>query len=443
MGELGKRKMTAFKIHNALRLLTPKVGGGSLFLLLLFLLLPVCLELGAAEKKQKQPKPEKLSTLRKNAKTALKNQANQDAARDALLGALTREGLKDRQKADIYYTAALLEESLNGVENRKAYLKQAFDTAKFFNKLSDMYAQLRLCDSVDLVPDGSGRVHPRLQKKTRALRLKHRRNIIGGGKYFLARQGFAPSYPFFDLYITYRYDEPADSLLRQAVCLAALTAFHSDNYPGTVKHADEAITYSDSSTAAIILEYKARAYSQLKDSDMWVVTLRRGVREYPKHDFFFVHLADWYHEQRDFDGERKLADQLIAATGGRAIHFYAKSKSYLAENDYESCIAFADSSIALQQDYADAYYNKGIAYLNMAVIAQENSCKDIDKPEYLTDRERMREFYRKARPCMEMVRKLQPEKQDRWASPLYRIYLNLNLGDEFVEIDRLLNPKSK
>lgn len=436
--------MTVFKIHKAPRPLPLSVGGGSLFsLLLLFLLLPAFLSVDAAEKKQKQPKQEKLSVLRKNAKTALKNQANQDAARNALLGAIGREELKNRQKADIYYMAALLEESLNGVENKKAYLKQAFDTARFFNKLCDMYAQLRLCDSVDLAPDDNGRIHPRLQKKTRALRLKHRRNIIGGGKYFLARQGFAPAYPFFDLYSTYRYDEPVDSLLQQAVCLAALTAFHMDNYPGTVKHADEAITYSDSSTAAILLEYKARAYDQMKDSDMWVVTLRRGVREYPQHDFFFVYLADWYHEQRQFAEERKLADELIAATGGRAIHYYAKSKSYLAENNYESCIAYADSSIALQKDYADAYYNKGIAYLNMAVILQENSCKDVKAPQYVADRERTRSLYRKARPCMEMVRRLQPEKEDRWASPLYRIYLNLNLGEEFVEIDRILNAQKK
>ena len=412
-------------------------------LLLLFVLLPAFLNVNAAEKKQKQPKQEKLSVLRKNAKTALKNQANQDAARNALLGALGREELKNRQRADIYYTAALLEESLNGVENKKAYLKQAFDTARFFNKLSDMYAQLRLCDSVDLAPDDNGRIHPRLQKKTRALRLKHRRNIIGGGKFFLARQGFAPAYPFFDLYSTYRYDEPVDSLLRQAVCLAALTAFHMDNYPGTVKHVDEAITYSDSSTSAILLEYKARAYDQMKDSDMWVVTLRRGVREYPEHDFFFVHLADWYHAQREFDEERRLADKLIAATGGRAIHYYAKSKSYLTENNYESCVVYADSSIALQKDYADAYYNKGIAYLNMAVISQENSTKDVNAPQYAADKERTRDLYRKARPCMEMVRRLQPEKEDRWASPLYRIYLNLNLGEEFVEIDRILNAQKK
>jgi hypothetical protein len=44
---------------------------------------------------------------------------------------------------------------------------------------------------------------------------------------------------------------------------------------------------------------------------------------------------------------------------------------------------------------------------------------------------------------MEMVRRLQPDRQERWASPLYRIYLNLNLGKEFVEIERVLNTKKQ
>ena len=66
----------------------------------------------------------------------------------------------------------------------------------------------------------------------------------------------------------------------------------------------------------------------------------------------------------------------------------------------------------------------------------------MNHPDYYEDKQRIHELYRHARPCMEMVRKLQPERQERWASPLYRIYLNLNLGDEFNEIEKLLGQKS-
>ena len=399
------------------------------------------------EKKEKAPKQEKLATLQKNAKTALKNQSGQDAARNALLGALNRPELNNKQRADIHYLAALLEESLNGVENRKAYLKQAYDTARFFNKLRDMHDQLRLCDSIDYLPDAKGRVSPRMQKKTQALRLKHRRNIFGGGKFYLAKRNYAAAYPFFDLYCAYKgqttgdKEASADTLLSHAEQWAMLSAFLSDNWAGTVKHADAAISGSDSVTAAILQEYKIRSYASLKNDSAWVAALKQGVQDYPQHDYFFVQLADWYHGKRKYDEERSLADDLIARTGGKAIHYYAKSKSYLAEDEYELCITYADSTIALKDDFVDAYYNKGISYLNMAVVVQETSCKDAKDPQYAEDRQRAQELFRQARPCMEMVRKLQPEKKELWASPLYRIYLNLNLGEEFMEIDRLLHSK--
>lgn len=411
----------------------------SLLFFLLLLLSPRTIS--AKKQKVEKPKQERITTLFKNAKTALKNQGGQEAARDALMGALARPELKNQQKAKLYYTAALLEESVNSVENRKAYLKQKYDTAKFFNKLRDMYEQLRLCDSVDLLPDAKGVVHPRFQKRTNTLRLKHRRNIIGGGKFFLAKKDYAAAYPFFDLYCSYKGKDNVDTLYSKAVLWATLSAFQVENHEGTVKHADEAIAFSDSATAAILQEYKVRSYAQLKQDTLWLESLKEGVVKYPNHDWFFVQLSDWCYRHRRFDVERDLADRLIAQTGGKAIHYYAKSKSYLSEENYDDCISCADTCIEIDPNFADAWYNKGIAYLNMALISQETSSKDIKSPDYLTDKLRTQEFYRQARPCMEMVRKLQPDRQERWAPPLYRIYLNLNLGDEFNEIDRLLNTK--
>ncbi len=46
---------------------------------------------------------------------------------------------------------------------------------------------------------------------------------------------------------------------------------------------------------------------------------------------------------------------------------------------------------------------------------------------------------RLAEEPMEMVRKLQPQAVERWGRPLYRIYLKLNRGEKFEEIDRILS----
>ena len=44
-------------------------------------------------------------------------------------------------------------------------------------------------------------------------------------------------------------------------------------------------------------------------------------------------------------------------------------------------------------------------------------------------------------PYLEKYRQLEPDQTDKWALPLYTIYLNLNLGKEFDEIDKLMKKK--
>jgi hypothetical protein len=53
----------------------------------------------------------------------------------------------------------------------------------------------------------------------------------------------------------------------------------------------------------------------------------------------------------------------------------------------------------------------------------------------------MRQAYQKALPYLETYRKLMPDEKNKWAPVLYRIYLNLNMGKQFDEIDKLLNKK--
>lgn len=43
-----------------------------------------------------------------------------------------------------------------------------------------------------------------------------------------------------------------------------------------------------------------------------------------------------------------------------------------------------------------------------------------------------------ARPYMEAYRKLAPDEKRKWAPALYRIYLNLNMGKQFEEIDKVM-----
>ena len=50
----------------------------------------------------------------------------------------------------------------------------------------------------------------------------------------------------------------------------------------------------------------------------------------------------------------------------------------------------------------------------------------------------MLELYRNSLKYMQTYRKLAPTRKDLWAMPLYTIYLNLNMGKEFVEMDAII-----
>lgn len=395
------------------------------------------------KKKAEQTNVVKMSTLYKQANLAIKSNANQAAAEKALLDALPRTDITDKDRAKIYFHAARLQENLNGLINRQAYLKKApYDTAQFFNPLLVMYQHLEHCDSVDAIPNEKGKVHTSFTGSTRALRHKHRKNILNGGKFFLSKANYDQAYNFFDYY--YRYsNNQNDTILPQVATWAALCGYMVNKPNRTLRYIDEAFNNADSASRPILQEYKARSYLMLNKEPSWVASLDEGLRMFPGYDFFFVNKEDYYYQHRQFEQGELLADSLIKAVGDRPLYWFAKSRMTLAENNYAKCIEFSDSTIARDPNYVDAYYNKGISYLNLAVIAQESACNDLTDPKCIEDRKTIQGFYQKAKPCMEMVRKLQPKDMERWGSALYRIYLHLNLGAEFDEIEKLLKSSAQ
>jgi hypothetical protein len=99
---------------------------------------------------------------------------------------------------------------------------------------------------------------------------------------------------------------------------------------------------------------------------------------------------------------------------------------------FEDCINICENLLAHNDSIADIYLNIGSAYFNRAV--------KLDKITRLTKKQKNQVIkdYTMARKYMEKYRALAPEQKEKWAFPLYTIYLNLNLGKEFDEIDKII-----
>ena len=175
----------------------------------------------------------------------------------------------------------------------------------------------------------------------------------------------------------------------------------------------------------------------ISDSDM----VELGTQLYPQHNYFFLHLMDVYAERKQYDDGIALCDSMISQVGDSAIYWYGKSRMYIAKQEYDSCIVSSEKAIELEPMMDGAYYDKGMSYLNKALIFSETVCNDIRNPKCKADRAKLMELYRCAQKPMEKVRELCPDDSERWASPLYRIYLNLNMGKEFAEMEKILNSQ--
>ena len=121
----------------------------------------------------------------------------------------------------------------------------------------------------------------------------------------------------------------------------------------------------------------------------------------------------------------------LATDSTNQLFRFAESTRLLNEGDYEPCIRICQGLIAENDSLADAYYNIGLAYFNQAIQLDKVSQRTRQK------RRQIQAFYEQARPYLERYRALAPKEEEKWVPVLYTIYLNLNMGTEFDEIDRI------
>lgn len=394
--------------------------------------------------------PLKVKQLLKAADNAIKAKKDQAKAEVNLVEALGRNDLTHNETADIYQKAYQLEKSMMDALNMKAYLKEKYDTTAFFSTVLKMHSYLLACDSVEQMPDEKGVVKYRYRKQNiKNLMAKGvRNNLYVGGRYLTRKGEMASAYDYFDLYVTSAYSPllstvpgiQQDTVINHAVYLATLTAFSAKNYHNALKYVDYAIgTTKENRRKAVLCEYKVRCYEAINDKKAWREQLEQSVQQFPSHDYFYLHLIDAFQEGKEWDRGIALSDSLLEVVGDKAIYYLGKAQMLAGKEEFESCIDAADKAIAMNAKLANAHYYKGVAALNVAMKFSETACNDVRNPKCLEDRQQMRKLYQRALTPMETLREMEPNSPWRWAEALYRIYLHLNMGEKFAEIEKILN----
>ena len=126
-----------------------------------------------------------------------------------------------------------------------------------------------------------------------------------------------------------------------------------------------------------------------------------------------------------------LADSGLQVNADNQLFLLARSVAQLYLERYDECIETSERLIALNDTMPEPYFNIATVRLNQALMLEQEN-------EPRKNRQQLQTLYQQARPYMEAYRQLAPDDKERWAPGLYRIYLNLNMGKKFDEIDRLI-----
>lgn len=373
------------------------------------------------------------------AKDQVKAGKNLDQAAASMKKLLADSANRTNRKIWTIYFDAVRKQYEQG--NEKLYLKQKYDTAQLFNYTRQLFEVAFQYDSVETAPDKKGR-RDFVFRKGHSDYLAHiRSNLYNGGIWFLNKKKYPDAYKFFDCYIECasqpmfkqrNYGEK-DKHLPTAAYYAVYSGYKMKDPKATLHHSYEAL--KDTVHYNYMLQYLAETYMLEKDTARYVASLKEGFKRVPTFPYFFPRLVEYYVVRNQLDSAMTVVNEALTVVPDSDVYLAAKSNLLLEQGKLQECIEVSKKVIEVNQKLGDPYYNAGICYFNLAVEQDKNSHNSRKV------KEQVEANYKKALPYLVKYREMEPKEQGKWAFPLYTIYLNLNMGKEFDEIDKVMKQK--
>ncbi len=406
---------------------------------IIYLLVMSMLFLSSVAMAQKKEEAPKVSVKKEisNAKKVLKNGGNLEATENTL-----RTLLKDSNNVDnmkLWMTLFDVVKKQYEQLNEKLYLKQQSDTAKFFIHTLHMFDVLESMDSVDAKPNKKGVSAPKYRKSHASFLNRFRKNLFGGGGYFINKQNYNDAYKLFDAYIDCVFQPlftgyPCDQKRMVEAAYWTVVCGYKLGRPEIVeKYANTALR--DSTREFYVLQYMAEAYAMKKDTVNYGRVLEQGFEKYPGYAYFFPHLAVYYGHMGKHRKVIEICDVALFLDNTNITALLAKSSSLLYLGDFKQCVKLSDQVIEIDPSQVVAYMNAGLAYYNQAVPLAQKIKHTKEEKQQLTA------LYKRALPYLEKYKELKPDAKEVWSAPLYNIYLNLNMGKEFEDMENIINQK--
>lgn len=321
--------------------------------------------------------------------------------------------------------------------NEKLYLKQQYDTASLFNIAHRLFTGMERFDSIDAKLDKNGKVRPEYRKKHSELLNTLRPNLFQGALFYIRKEKYAEAYECLSTYIDcanaplfrdYKYSEK-DTLMSKAAYWATYCGYKLKDPRKTLHNTYLAL--KEKSHIEPMLQYLAATYMLESDTLRFLKALNEGFNRYATNPYFYSQLIDYHSSNGEWDEALNITEKAMKANADKKELLIVKSTILLNLLRYDDCLQLCDTLLADNDSLPVANLNAGLACFNKAVSMDVRGKRNSLKKNIL-------QLYAKAMPYLEKARVLLPDEKDKWALPLYTIYLNLNKGKEFEEIDKLI-----
>lgn len=323
--------------------------------------------------------------------------------------------------------------------NEQLYLKQNYDTTKLFvlaKKLFDTYESF---DSIDASPNRKGEIKPKYRKKHAEILYRIKKNIFAGGNYYIKRNDYSNALQMFDTYLSIKSSPlfsiipniQNDSLLPQVASLAVYCTYKTREAEKVDQY--QALALTDTANLNNNLMWIAEINKQKQDSVQEERCLRKGFELYPMNTYFFGNLFNLYLQQNKMDDAEVLVKKALKIQSSNSIFRLAKTAILLYQEKYAECIQICDQLIAENDTMATPYLNAGLAYYRRAIPFEGSTVNST------YNKTQLKKYYQAALPYLEKYRELRPADEELWIKPLYNIYLTLNMGQQFDELEQIIN----
>lgn len=374
------------------------------------------------KKKQRQMK-EDISSIRSNIKNGKDLEKSASKVREYLSDSLYHND------HTLNLLAIDIERKMFDVENEKMYLKQKADTTKLITTTRSMFLAYEHFDSIDAKGSSSYR-----RKHAEYLK-PYRKNLFKGALFFFNKKQWREAWQCIDTYLdcnnqplfsSITLDEKNDSYAAYVALVAANNICDLDM---ALKYADKATTYKPAKEIPL-LTIAELCYIK-NDSINYTKYLKEGYRNNPRSEYFFPRLIEYYTAKKKYTRAMEIADEALKSDSTSTMFLLAKHSLLMDMQRYSEALDYGLRVLKADANISMANYNVGLIYY---INARETS--NAKGKNYRQRQKDAQKWYKKCCPYMEKYRQLNPNKRDIWRPILYDVYLNLNMGKEFEEVQQ-------